>query len=666
MKRLRFGSKTTIKQKLLVSFLLVSLIPMLIVGVVIYQTSVNEIISQEEESMHRFTESTVQGMEEWIRSRVNEIKLASKTEEITSLDPKKQNQLVNLIKEQDPAYEVIFFADTEGIARAHTTKEQIDVQNLSERDYFQNGMRGEDTISNVLISGTTGNQMIALATPVFSSTGRITGVLVATLNFNHLAEQYLSSEDQNLQPILIDSSNVIQFHPNSDLIGKSPAESDLDAKWLTVFEEGKNNSGITTIGNKSDAMLVSAVPFEFADYSLYYVSPMKAILSATDKIKLFSLIVFGISVLVVLATALFIASKISRPIRQVTDQVKAIADGNLSVDPLIITSSDETGYLADNLNKMQQNLHHLITQIGENSYQVSAASEELMASAEQSSQASEHITLTVDEVADGAEQQMGTVEQTVQNTDTLSMNVNQIASHAKLTSNLSEQALGKSGIGNETIQSTVIQMNSIHETMRELSISITGMGERSKEIDQIVEVISGIAAQTNLLALNAAIEAARAGEQGKGFAVVANEVRNLAEQSSDSAQQIAQLISNIQAESNNSIQMMEKGQKEVDDGVQIVHAAGQLFAEIKQDLHEVAEKSKEVWASSNHMKEGTVDVVDSINQISAISNRTLSGTQNISAASEEQLASMQEISSSATVLADMAKDLQEMISKFKL
>ncbi|MEK5040825.1 methyl-accepting chemotaxis protein [Sporosarcina sp. FSL K6-3457] len=659
-------TKVTIKQRLILSFLLVSLVPMFIVAIVIYNTSVSEIVNQEEDSMQQFTESTAQGIEEWIGSRASEIKLASKTEEITSLDSKKQNQLVNIIKEQDPAYEVIIFVDTEGIARAHTTKEQIDVQNLSERNYFQNGMKGEDTISNVLISGTTGNQMIALSTPVFSSSGKITGVLVATLNFNHLVDKYLNNENQNLQPIIVDSSDVIQVHPNADLIGKSLDESNLDAKWLTVFEEGKGSSGYTTIGKKSDAMLVSAAPIELVDYGLYFVSPMKAILSATEKTKLFSVIIFGVSVLVILAVALFIASRISRPIRQVTDQVKAFSDGDFSVNPLIITSSDETGYLADSLNKMQQNLHQLITQIGENSSQVSAASEELMASAEQSSQASEHITLTVEEVASGAEVQMGTVERTVQNTDTLSMNVNQIASHAKLTSTLSEQALGKAGTGNETIQSTVIQMESIYETMKELSTSITGMSERSKEIDQIVEVISGIAAQTNLLALNAAIEAARAGEQGKGFAVVANEVRHLAEQSSHSAQQITQLISNVQMESNNSIRMMEKGQKEVEDGVQIVHVAGQLFAEIKHDLNDVAEKSMEVLTSTNQMIEGTVDVVESISHISDISNRTLSGTQNISAASEEQLASMEEISSSATVLAGMAENLQEMILKFKL
>jgi len=350
----------------------------------------------------------------------------------------------------------------------------------------------------------------------------------------------------------------------------------------------------------------------------------------------------------------------------VTEQVKAFGEGDFSIEQLHINNSDETGILADSLNKMQQNLQHLIMQIGENSSQVSAASEQLMASAEQSSQASEHITLTIDEVAAGAEQQMGTVERTVHNTDTLSMNVGQIASHTKLTSTLAQQAFVKAGNGNDTIQSTVEQMDSIHGTMKELSVSINRMGERSKEVDQIVEVISNIAAQTNLLALNAAIEAARAGEHGKGFAVVANEVRNLAEQSSTSAQQITQLISNIQQDSSDSIRMMEKGQQEVDNGVQIVHVAGRLFAEIKQDLNEVTEKVLEVSSSSDQITKNTVDVVESIDHIAGISNRTLSGTQSVSAASEEQLASMQEISSSATVLADMAEDLQEMILKFKL
>ncbi|MGM7636660.1 methyl-accepting chemotaxis protein [Bacillus sp. Hm123] len=660
--------KVSIKQKLIQSFLLVSIIPMAIVAFVIYQTSVNQVVKQEERSMQQFTESTSKGIEEWLGSRLSEIKLAAHTEEITSLNQKKQLQLANAIKAQDPTYEAVVFIDAKGMVRAHTTEKQINKQSLAEREYFQRGMRGEETITGVLTSNVSGNRMITISTPVYSKSNskQVIGVFIATLNFDRLSEKYLQVKNSDMKPILIDNANIIQAHPNADLIGKSLTESGLDTEWVTTLEEGKTSSGYSTVGNKKNEMLVSSAPIQLSNYGLYFVTPMEKILSATDKMKVYSAIVFFISAIVTVGIAIFISNRINRPINLITDQVKAIAHEDLSLEKLHIINSDETGNLADNLNKMQQNLRQLVKKISESSAQVSAASEELTASAEQSSRASSHITTNIDEVAVGAERQMNVIEETIQNTNRLSTNVDQIALHAKNTSALSEQALDKAESGNKTIQLTVKQMESIHKTMLDLSKSIKGMGERSKEIDQIVEAISSIAAQTNLLALNAAIEAARAGEQGKGFAVVANEVRNLAEQSSESAKLITELISNMQSDTVTSINMMEKGQKEVNDGVQIVYAAGQHFAEIKNDLNEVAEKNLEVLAFSNQITESTTDVVQSINQISDVSNHTLVGTQNVSTASEEQLASMQEIATSAAVLADMAEDLQKMILTFKL
>jgi methyl-accepting chemotaxis protein len=116
-------------------------------------------------------------------------------------------------------------------------------------------------------------------------------------------------------------------------------------------------------------------------------------------------------------------------------------------------------------------------------------------------------------------------------------------------------------------------MRLIHDTVQDLSKVIRGLGERSKEIGEIVAVITKISSQTNLLALNAAIEAARAGEHGRGFAVVADEVRKLAEQSAQSAQQISELITHIQKETLNAVQSMDQATKEVQSGLDVVDSA---------------------------------------------------------------------------------------------
>lgn len=244
--------------------------------------------------------------------------------------------------------------------------------------------------------------------------------------------------------------------------------------------------------------------------------------------------------------------------------------------------------------------------------------------------------------------------------------IQQIADNAENVSatviDTSEKALE----GGQVINNTIEQMNSINQTVSGLSTVIRGLSERSIEIGQIVEVITGIAAQTNLLALNAAIEAARAGDHGRGFAVVADEVRNLAEQSAHSAMQISQLITSIQEEMNKAVQSMEAATKEVISGIGIANSAGESFKQIESSITEVSIQIQEVSSSVQQIAAGSEQMARSMELITEVAESTASGTQGVTAATEEQLASMEEITSSANALSTMAEELQLTIGKFKI
>lgn len=209
-------------------------------------------------------------------------------------------------------------------------------------------------------------------------------------------------------------------------------------------------------------------------------------------------------------------------------------------------------------------------------------------------------------------------------------------------------------------------MNLINENFTDLSVTVTQLGERSSEIGEISKVISTIADQTNLLALNAAIEAARAGEHGKGFAVVADEVRKLAEQSAQSAQQIAHLIVQTQEDTTKTSKSMELATNEVSKGIIIVNEAGDSFAEIKQSVDHVTEQIKVVSKHVQDISKQLIEVVNSIGVIKDITDHANIETQNISAASEEQLAAMEEIASSSSALSSLAIELQQITGKFKI
>jgi methyl-accepting chemotaxis protein len=389
----------------------------------------------------------------------------------------------------------------------------------------------------------------------------------------------------------------------------------------------------------------------------------------TSKVKsiMTLVLVLGvIAILVGLVIALSIGRHISKSVLKIANAAKIIANGDLSGDEVSVKNKDEIGELAQSFNEMAVNLRHLIHEANLHAVQVASSAEELMASAEQTSKATEQIVLTVQEISRGTDMEVQSVDGAIQVMNEMSTGVKQIADHSQVVSSTALHVLEKAAQGEEAIQTTVKQMTAINQTVSGLARVVTGLGDHSKEISQIIEVITGISAQTNLLALNAAIEAARAGEHGKGFAVVADEVRKLAEQSALSAKQISELINTIQKETNLAVQSMETATKEVVLGINVVNMAGSSFEQIQEGINEVTTQIQEVASSVQQMSAGTEQMVVSMNVINEVSETIASGTQEVSAATEEQLASMEEIASAGISLSDMAEELQTLIGKFKI
>lgn len=375
-----------------------------------------------------------------------------------------------------------------------------------------------------------------------------------------------------------------------------------------------------------------------------------------------SLVGFAIAILL----GVVLARVISKPLVKISHAAKLISEGDLTQEEIQVKSKDEVGDLTQSFNLMTKNLRTLIHSVASSAELVSATAEELTSNTEQTNSATETVAATMQEIAAGSQDQEQMVMKSVQAITNMSSSVQNIASNTHHVSLSSQQTAEMSMEGNDVIQQAILQMNSMQGTIAELAEMITHLGAQSNEIGHIVEVISGIAGQTNLLALNAAIEAARAGEQGKGFAVVADEVRKLAEQSSQSAQQIAELVSSIQSNTHQAVGAMAKGTSEVTASIEVVTAAGASFANIHKSVSGVSEQIQAVASSTEEMAANADQVANTIDRIAEIASLFASRTQNVSAASEEQLASMEEISTAATQLTEMAVDLQLLIGKFRV
>ncbi|MCS1381756.1 methyl-accepting chemotaxis protein [Lysinibacillus sphaericus] len=402
----------------------------------------------------------------------------------------------------------------------------------------------------------------------------------------------------------------------------------------------------------------------------YQSEAVEAKITATsneiDSIKM-QMILLGIfAVLISLIIAMIMGTIISRPIKGMAKAAQKIAEGDLTAEQIRIKNRDEVGDLALAFNQMAQNLKNLITNVSQNTMQVSASAAELTASADQTIQATEQITSAMQEVASGSEAQGKNATESSQAMKNMTNGIQQLASTTAAVSELAIETNTEANKGNDSLQRVISQMDTINTAVLESATVVKKLGNHSVEIGNIISIITDIAEQTNLLALNAAIEAARAGDHGRGFAVVADEVKKLAEQSKNSAEQIAGLISEIQQETNRAVTVMDTGTQEVQVGMKVVKVAEEGFSKIVDLIEQVSKQIQEATTVSEEMSSSAEQIYASFDDIATIAQTSSSNLQNVASASEEQLATIEEVAASAATLSTMAEELQSQVSKFKV
>lgn len=380
----------------------------------------------------------------------------------------------------------------------------------------------------------------------------------------------------------------------------------------------------------------------------------------------FAVVIGFVGLVISALMAMYMSKRIADPVVAVAQSVQQVASGDLAASNLTVSTNDEIGALINSFNVMKSNLRNLIKQVAAMAEQVASSSEELTATSEQSAEASTLIATSITEVAAGAAEQVKTVVKTTAVIEQMSANIQHVTDNVKDATKVSDRTATAAQAGEQAVNSAITQMANIEKTVIDSSQVIIKLGERSKEIGQIVDTISGIAGQTNLLALNAAIEAARAGEMGRGFAVVAEEVRKLAEQSQEASKQIADLISEIQADTDKAVGAMDVGTHEVRVGSEVVSTAGKAFGEIADLVDQVSTQIKEIASAVQELLAGSRQIITAVREIDKITKNTASETQTVSASTEEQSAAMEEIAASSQSLAHLAQDLQSAVVKFKV
>jgi methyl-accepting chemotaxis protein len=339
--------------------------------------------------------------------------------------------------------------------------------------------------------------------------------------------------------------------------------------------------------------------------------------------------------------------------------------GDLTVR-LVAQRDDAVGQVVRAVNALIAQLRAIIGQVQASALQVAAASEQINAVANQSAQASQQVAATTHEVAQGAQEQARVVGGASRTVSDISAMIAQVSATAQASAATSQRAAEVAREGTDLVQRIVEAMAAIKESVSQVGGKVQQMQDHSAQIGVIVETVDDIAAQTNLLALNAAIEAARAGEQGRGFAVVADEVRRLAERSSQATKEIAGLIRSVQQGIDESVDAMDASLGRVGSGAELVNQAGEALGEILTAVEQARGQAHEIAAASQEMADASALLVQAMDNAAAIVEENTAAAQEVSATMEEMSAQAEEVTASSQAQAEMAQALQALVSQFHL
>ena len=346
-----------------------------------------------------------------------------------------------------------------------------------------------------------------------------------------------------------------------------------------------------------------------------------------------------LAILIAIACTVLISRSIVSPLQTMITVMRDIAEGEGDLTKNIyLDSKDELGELSKWFDMFMDNIQEDITNIGKSTHHIASASIQLHATAEQIATGAEEVASQADKVASAGAG--------------MSVSSGHIAQNCSKAAEGSRHASEAAVSGAQIVDETIAIMNSIAIRVKETAGTVASLGNRSQQIGEIVGTIQDIADQTNLLALNAAIEAARAGEQGRGFAVVADEVRKLAERTRRATTEISTMITTIQSETTGAVAAMEIGVNEVAKGSEKATESGHALGRILEQINLVTVQINQVAKAADEQTAATLEISGNMHQITDVVGRTSRGAQ--------------ETTKAADKLSDLARELDQIVGKFKV
>ncbi|WP_455550505.1 methyl-accepting chemotaxis protein [Bacillus infantis] len=467
-----------------------------------------------------------------------------------------------------------------------------------------------------------------------------------------LKESMRTKEEQELYAKFIESDERLNEQFKKQLI----PNIESNAKVLTVLND---------IRTKRDTVIARLNELRES----VEAGKNQSIASTEERLQA-SIIILIASILVSSASGfafiILINRTVKKNLRAVVDSARRVSSGNLSGTPLAWKGKDEIGILASAMDNMKENLLQMVGSIQEAAGSVQTQSSILTKSANEVAAGGRQISATMEELASGTDQQALAASDLSETMARFSQSIKAAHNFGISMSDTAGNVLKEASIGMERMEQAGKDMTQIHDTV-EASVSKVGdLEKQSGEIASLVEVIQGIADQTNLLALNAAIEAARAGDSGKGFAVVAREVKVLAQQVTSSLVHITDIVASIQRESKQIAVALKNSYLQVQRGTGSLKDTEETFSTLKGSILSLGETISKMSSTLEEANTNTSAISQSVETIASVSEEAAAGVEETAATIIQSNSVMTDVELNANSLADLAKQLNQLVSRFKI
>ena len=355
-------------------------------------------------------------------------------------------------------------------------------------------------------------------------------------------------------------------------------------------------------------------------------------------------------------------------IEKLTESAESISRGDLTRDVSIRPTRfpDETHELASLINLMLHSLRELVLHIKRTSGKLTESAREINSTALEINASTEEVAQAIEQISRGAGSQIELVERGSRVIREMAISIELVASRARETAKAARETSLTAQHGGSLANDSLERMKDFFEKQEQIGQQFNTFNIKLQKVGKVADCIGGIARQTNLLALNASIEAARAGEFGRGFAVVAEEVRKLADGSSQSAADIGDMIEDLREESRRVHEVIVESSRSIKEGKKNIDITASAFQEILKTVLDTERKASSIADLSMMQKDGSARMVDAVDEIAKLADDNAASTEQVSAATEEQLAAMQDMALATKELAQLAEELMTVVERFQV